>query len=514
MKKTLSVLLAVLMMAVSLTPVFAADGTQHSITFRGPTELPAGSYSFVPSVNGMPEFENDDFGMNVVFDGDYKYIPLSYLKGTSKTIYSEAQKYVFDNSSKKYVADEKGTYVYLGNDALPLTDLTEEGITAFAAIFESGKVKFYDDFGNEDAPGRYVQSGQRYVYYTDIMFPDDRAEFWGYAISGDLHFLTPVTFENDTAMSYADGSVLTFHVMTNDVYDVSTVTVYVNGSLIERNQNGEYAVSVNRDLVITIAEFDANNNPVLLPNHYAVTLVSGEGYSVKPLKNENNKLVYHGGSYEFRVKLSKGYSAASMKVMVVRGSNDLAEYIGEDFDFLYTLNLDGKTETLTSTGVDEDGYRTYRIDNITTDCKVMVTGVQEESKVGIINMLKRILKFILDALGIHLGFLDDMMKTYEVTIDASSAPGITCEISSSGKTEGNINSLKVLSGESVTIKLTKKSETQGVTVRWEKDGQIVTNFGTPWTSHYNRYTGEYTYTASYYVDNITEDTHIVIISNN
>ena len=422
MKRTLSVFLASLLVALMLVPAFAADGTVN-VTFNGPSSNYEGAYAYYQSVNG--EFTS-------------------------------------------FVEDPEGGYGYYSVDGCYyfLDDLTAKSREVF----------------DNAAPG-----SPESVRYS------------------------PAQCENGAVEA---GSTVSFRVITNEVYDINTVSVMCNGDLLPQNANGEYAVTADRDLVFSVVERDENNQPILLKNHYTVTLGSGDGFAAKPLKDANNKVVYYGEDYEFRVKITKGYNGDNMKVQVIRGSNLLSEYIGEEADMLSTVT--GEAESLSSTGVDADGYRTYKITNITSNCKVTISGVNKDSSSGILAMLKRILRLLLSMLGLNLDSLfgeeNNPLAAYTVSLDPSiNSAGVSYKITpeftysnTSGKWE-----TEVLKGEGVTLVVTKANPDQNVRVVWNPGNETGT-YTVNWQAYYDLATQKTTYSAVYYIDNISADTTITI----
>ncbi len=414
MKKTISILLAVLMIAFTLVPAFAAEGenaegeesaTTYNVSFQAPSSAFEGGYRYAKSING------------------------------------EIQ----------YVEDPDGEYVF----------------------FEG-----------------------RYMLPSNIVHPEDVP---------DERF-SPVEYKGTVEVE--EGETVAFKVITSEKYNVYTAAVFINGMPAQLNAQDDYVVYVDRDIIIHVAEYDENGNEALLRNHFNVKLTSGDGYKVKTLKNENYEVTYYGDYFDFRVQISSGYSAAGMKVSVQRGKAVLGGFLDEeDSDML--VGIMGGTEPLTSYGVDEDGCRLYRIENITTDCRIVISGVQEESSVGIMAFLKRILRLILDFLGIKLDILDSFTAVYEVNIDASQADGITYQVIRSEEDELTPSSFKVTSGEGVTIVVTKKDPTQDVRVMWTP-GNELGNYQTQWLVDYNTMTGEVTYVAVYNIDNISADTQVII----
>lgn len=349
----------------------------------------------------------------------------------------------------------------------------------------------------EDPDGEYVFFDNRYMLPSNVMpnyqdqIPPER--------------YSPVEYADNIEVN--EGETISFRIVTSEKYNVYTAAVFINGQPASLNAFDEYAVYVDRDLVINVAERDANGQEALLRNHFNVKLTSGDGYRVMTLKGENYNVVYYGDSFDFRVKISNGYSASGIKVNIQRGSNDLSEFIGEEFDMVG--NLMGQNEEVKSYGIDEDGCRLYRIENITTDCKIIVSGVQEESTVGIMAFLKRVLRLILNLFGIKLDILDSITAYYTVSIDASQADGITYDVIRSTSDELTPTEFNVTSGEGVTIVVTKKDPLQNVNVMWTP-GNELGNYKTEWVLDYNTVTGEVTYSAVYNIDNITADTQIVI----
>lgn len=351
----------------------------------------------------------------------------------------------------------------------------------------------------EDPDGEYVFFDNRY------MLPSNIYDRYHDQIPPERY--SPIQYSG--TVEVAEGETLTFKILTSEKYNVLTATVFVNGSPAAINAHDEYAIYVDRDLIISVAEFDEiTGEEALLRNHFQVKLTSGDGYKVKTLKGQNYEVTYYGDSFEFRVKVDKGYSAAGIKVSVQRGKTGLDGFLDEeDSDML--AGIIGKAEPLTSYGIDEDGCRLYKIENITTDCKVIVSGIQEESSVGIFAFLKRILRLLLDIFGIKLDLLDSITAYYTVTIDAAEADGVTYQVIRSTEDELAPSEFTVTSGDGITVVVTKKDPTQDVSVMWTPGNELGT-YKTDWILDYNTVTGEVTYVAVYNIDNITADTTIVI----
>ncbi len=367
------------------------------------------------------------------------------------------------------------------------------------ALCENGEVQY-----EEDPDGQYCFFDGRYMLPSNVLpsyqdqIPPER--------------YSPIEFTGNVEV--AAGDTIAFKVVTSEKYNVYTAVVWAKDvktgikTPVNMNSNDEYAIYADRDLEIYVAEYDENGNPALLRNHYNVKLTSGDGYKVKTLKGENYQVIYYGDEFSFRVKIDSGYSAAGIKVSVQRGQSGLGGFLEEeDTDML--VGIMGGTETLTSYGVDEDGCRLYTIENITTDCRIIVSGLQEESNVGVMAFLKRILRLILNLFGIELDLLDSLVAYYTVTIDSSEADGVTYEVIRSSSDELSPKEFNITSGEGISIVVTKKDPLQDVNVSWIPGNELAT-YDTPWILDYNTLTGEATYVAVYNIDNITSDLKIII----
>lgn len=405
MKKTLSILLALLIMGSMFVPAFAAGGT-HTVTFVGPS--------------------------SAIEPDAYAY---------AKTKYGAVE----------YVRDDNGKYIYYEDTFMPLDNIFEE---------------FQSNFT---------------VFYSPVMY------------SGSVQI--------------ADGETVTFRIMTSEKYNAATASVYINGKKAEMNAQGEYSVLADRNLTISVKEKDSSGQPLLLRSYFNVKLTSGEGYSVKTLKGQNYGVTYYGDDFRFRVKIANGYTGATMKVIVQRGADTLGEYLGEDADMLASV-MAGKNpaygEILMPDGVDEDGCQTYTIKNITDDCKVIVSGVRTEKSSRILYFIKRILKFLLDALGIESSFLGTITNYYKVTVkDTASIQHDTIMMTGTDD-EFFMEEFNAMAGESVTLTLKSYDPAvmnNAIKVSWDPGnpgGAYVTN----WKASFEKYTGKVIYTATYQIMNV------------
>lgn len=347
-----------------------------------------------------------------------------------------------------------------------------------------------------DPEGDYVFFDNRYMLPSNIIHEEDVP---------DERF-SPVEWDMNNEI--AEGETIAFKVLTSEKYNVFTAAVFINGAPASVNAQDEYAVYVDADLTIDVAEIDENGQEALLKNHFNVKMTSGDGYKVMTRKGDNYQVVYYGGEFYFRVKILSGYTASGIKVSVSRGTNIFGGFLEEeDTDML--LGIMGGTEELTSYGIDEDGCRLYKIENITTDCKIIVSGVQEESSAGIMAFFKRIIKLLLDIFGIKLDILDSLVATYTVNIDSAEADGVTYEVIRSSDDEVTPDEFMVSAGDGITIVVRKQDFDQDVTVMWTPGNDLGT-YETNWVVDYNTITGEVSYVAVYNIDNISADTQIVI----
>lgn len=372
----------------------------------------------------------------------------------------------------------------------PDTQYVDEDAFIFAKTV-SGEIQY-----QPDPEGDYVFFDNRYMLPSNIINPEDVPE----------ERFSPVEWDMNNEI--AAGETIAFKVITSEKYNVHTAAVFINGEPAYANAQDEYAVYVDGDITIDVAEIDENGQEALLRNHFNVKLTSGDGYKVMTRKGDNYQVVYYGGDFYFRVKILSGYTASGIKVSVFRGNSVLGGFLDEeDGDML--LGVMGGTEALTSYGIDEDGCRLYKIENITTDCRILVSGVQEESSAGIMAFFKRIIKLLLDIFGIKLDILDSFIATYTVNIDSAESDGVTYEVLRSSSDELAPNEFMVSAGDGVTIVVRKQSLDQNVTVMWTPGNEFGT-YATDWVVDYDTMTGEVSYVAVYNIDNISADTQIVI----
>lgn len=358
----------------------------------------------------------------------------------------------------------------------------------------------------EDPDGIYYEAKDGRYYTRDQLIES--------TIAPDAKTYSPVTFGVNSQIAMNKGETFTFMVRTNEAYNAATAAVYINGAVATPNDVGEYAVYLDKDNY----EIKVNDG-ALLRSHFNVVLASGTGYSVRMPQGENYHVAYYGDSFRFRIRLVSGYSDADMKVTLVRGNNPLSEFLGDDADLL--SKIAGPSETLVSDGVDSEGCRTYTINNITSDCKIMVSGVREQKKANILTYLKRILKMILDVFKIDTSFLglDDVvgLTYYTVNINENVPAGTDLDyIMITGTTDPfKMNQFNVMSGESVTIDFVTYDENvkNKLKVTWNIGDRSVTSYNNTWTANLNRATGKVYYSTTFMIDNINAATNVNISVN-
>ncbi|MBQ6421509.1 MAG: hypothetical protein IJK02_10585 [Clostridia bacterium] len=343
-----------------------------------------------------------------------------------------------------------------------------------------------------------------YIYYEETFMPLDN--IFERFQSNFTEFYSPDTYTGSVQIE--KGKVLTFKVMTSEKYNAATASVYINGTPATMNSQGEYSVLVDKNLTVSVREKDTAGNALLLRNFFNVKLTSGEGYSCRPLKGENYGVTYYGDDFRFRIKIGSGYSTSTMKVMVQRGANTLGEFLGEDADMLTSVMIDRNPslgEVLTPDGVDADGCQTYTVKNVTQDCKIIVSGVRTQKSSQILYFLKRILKFILDALGIEATFLGSMTNYYKINVSDTATVEHETIMMTGTDDEFFMEEFNAMAGESINITLKSYDKSvmsqDRIKVSWDPgntNGEYVSN----WKASFEKYTGRVIYTATYQITNV------------
>lgn len=326
----------------------------------------------------------------------------------------------------------------------------------------------------------------------------------GGTIPEDTQFFVPKKLTGTVRVP--TGTYFSFIVITEPMYNIATVDLkYTKGDFsgdLELNINKEYVVYADDNVTIDLAECDELGNEVLLRNHFTVLMEGKEGYKIDTLEGTNRKVVYYGDGFDFRVKILNGYTAAGMSVYVARGENDLSNLIGEDLTFVMGMLGSENVQQLTSYGIDADGNKLYHVDNITTNINISVNGVNTDKFAEVLNMLKRILKLILDALGIDTSRLG-LLNTYNVTINCDNS--VTSCIVSQGYDDAGARNFQVMSGTNVAIIITKPVN-DTVTVTWTPGNETGTAFTPLWLEN-----GNGTSQAVFYVDNVVSDLTINVV---
>ncbi len=345
----------------------------------------------------------------------------------------------------------------------------------------------------QQADGPYVFYDNRYMTLDNIY-----ESYWDQ--------VPPERYVPDTygsSVSVAEGETLVFTVVTSPVYNAATATVLVNGTKLNPDPYGLYKLTVHGSVTIRLMEDNENGEMGLQRSLFNVKLVSGEGFAAKAPLGEGYKGTFYGDDFYFRVKVKKGYSASGMKVAVLRDVTEDMDFMAE-FDTV--TNLMGMSEPLTSYGVDEENCRLYKVPHVTSDCRLVITGVREEKTANILTMILRVLRRILDLLGIKIQFVDDMTDEFKVTVN-NTLPGVSYSFLSGTANEDG--SLTVMSGSGATLQVVKENQNQNVRVAWtpgNENGEFLTN----WVGKRDPKTGETVFVATYNLDNIRSDLTVTI----
>lgn len=409
---------------------------------------------------------------------------------------------------------------------LPAADLADDGEGEFTLTFkqpsEEYKEGYYFATSNdgdytyilEDDPVKLADP--QWLYENDYLYDEKNDR---YVLAKDVYATyfpeNPVYYTVEKmpeTMTVAAGEIVTFKVKTSPKYNQTTVVVRANGVNVQPNVKGEYSVLVNQDLVVNVVERNAANEEVLLRSHFFVYLPKGdEGeYRCRTLENTNYTVVYYGDSFDFRLVLAEDTVVNNLAVTVTRGSNTLADELGFDpGSFLGQLGI-GSAETLTSYGTDASGARLYRVENVTTDVTINVSGVKTQESASLMETIMRVLRLILNFLGINLPFLQDMNVTHAVTIknDSNALDYTVLQGATQDELYGNV--YNVGDGDNISLVVYKYAADQNVTVTWAPGNEVGGNYASEWISDYDQTTDTPYYYAIFNIDNITEDTVVTI----
>lgn len=353
-----------------------------------------------------------------------------------------------------------------------------------------------------DGEIQYVRDDEgMYVYYEKGGVFTTMDNLFDYNKPTNPEMYSPQTLVKTTVPA---GDVLTFKLWSLE-YNLATAYVTANGERLTPDENGEYSVTVTENTEIEVIEKAADGSMALQQNHYEIKLASGEGFKCKPQQGESYRYVYYEGDFYFRVKLDEGYTGAGMSVSVLRGYDVLDEYLEEESDLF--LELLKRAEPLTSYGVDSEGFRLYKFSDITTDCRIIVSGVEaEEEEGGIMGLLMRIVRLLLNIFGIKLDILDEIVAFYDVEVK-NDKDNVAYEIYLGSEDYTDKGKFTVETGSGVVVKVKKDSLDEQVTVTWP--GNENGSYETQWLPEYDK-DGNVVYTALYYIDNISQHTEIRI----
>ncbi len=371
----------------------------------------------------------------------------------------------------------------------------------FNFILEEDPIRLADEQWLYENDYLYDEKNDRYILAKDVYdsyFPENPVYYTVEKMPG--------------VMEATEGEIVTFKVLTSPKFNQTTVVVRANGVNITPNVKGEYSVYVNQDIVVNVVERNAANEEVLLRSHFFVYLPKGEDgeYRCRTLENTNYTVVYYGDSFDFRLVLAENTVVNNLKITVTRGSSTLADELGFDPGALLGQIGIGSPEVITSYGTDATGSRLYRVENVTTDISLNVSGVKTKESSDTMNLILRILRMILNFLGINLPFLQDMNQTFDVTIrnDSNALDYTVMQGASQDEVLGNV--YKVGSGDNMTLIVYKYSVDQNVTVTWTPGNEVGGNYSSEWMTDYDPNTDTQYYYAIYNIDNITEDTVVTI----
>lgn len=413
----------------------------------------------------------------------------------------------------------------LAVNTLPVASLADDSEGEFTVTFKAPSEEYKDGYWfttSKDGEFEFVRESDpvkladpQWLYENDYLYD---AENDRYVLAKDVVKGFPenpvyyTTKRMPDTMAVASGEIVTFKVCTSPKYNPTTVVVRANGVNVAPNVKGEYSVLANQDIVVSVVERNAANEEVLLRSHFFVYLPKGEDgeYRCRTLENTNYTVVYYGDSFDFRLILAKDTVVNNLAVTVQRGSNALSEELGFDpSSFLNMIGL-GNAETLTSYGTDASGARLYRVENVTTDITVSVSGVKTKESSDTMTLILRILRMILNFLGINLPFLQDMNVTHAVTIknDSNALDYAVLQGASQDELDGNV--YKVGTGDNLSLIVYKYDASQNVTVTWTPGNEAGGHYSSEWIADYDQAANRAYWYAIYNIDNINEATEVRI----
>ena len=151
---------------------------------------------------------------------------------------------------------------------------------------------------------------------------------------------------------------------------------------------------------------------------------------------------------------------------------------------------------------------------------MLISGVNKDSSSNVLAMLKRILRLILSMLGINLDSLlgedNNPLAAYTVSLDANGIDPATISYKTTPDFTYNATTgyyeAEVLSGECITIVVTKTAENKNVSVQWTPNPNDE-SYTVNWQPFVTLGTQKTSWSAVWYVDGITADTTITITSD-
>ena len=407
---------------------------------------------------------------------------------------------------------------------LPGADLADDGDGVYTLTFTPPTEDFEDGYWfatSKDGEYEYVEetdpeklADPEWLYENDYIY---EAENDRYLLAKDIvrgFPENPVYYtikKMPEKMAVNAGEIVTFKVKTSPKYNQTTVVVRANDINVQPNVKGEYSVLVNQDMTIRVVE-RGEKGDVLLRSHFFVYLPKGEEgeYRCRTLENTNYQVVYYGDSFDFRLVLGKDAVVNNLAVTVTRGKDVLSEELGFDPSAILGQIGIGNIETLTSYGTDASGARLYRVTDVTTDITINVSGIKTQESANTMNLIMRILRFILNLLGINLPFLQDMNATIDVSVqnNCDDVDYTVLQGATQGELNGNV--YKVSSGDYLSLVVYKYDAEQEITVSWKTGADKDKPYEVEWKADYDQNKDRAYYYAIYNIDNITENTVVTI----
>lgn len=425
-------------------------------------------------------------------------VPFSALAAGSHTVTFTAASSSFDyyqvDTAGAYVLDGSGNKVSLPAYRFAMT-YDDKGYLDAKGLDPNGRYRTAVSGGIEyeiDASGRYLYDSSTREYEL----ADNTNEYSADSVRYSPIYLDSTVTSSETSYGFA--------VILGEAYQASSLiveAVTVDGTVIlPKLSTGGYAVQLNGDVTIRVREYENSNTGdnkgglVLLKKFFPIPLASGEGYKLKTADGSNYKAAQYGGDFTFKVVIDSDYNADNAIVTATR---------------IETGANNSSSEVLTSYGIDSSGNKLYKITNVTTLCSINVSLVLSSKDANIFQWFKRIIRLILSLFGIS--FDNQFTKSFSVKINSSGQGYSYSIISGVPEQDMNSDSVTVLHGDSIVIKLVTSAENEGaITVSWTPGNETGTTF-TPsdWTAVEGDTTGG-KYYRLYCLDGIEADTVVTI----